>query len=78
MSQASTSENTGLMSKALKEALFAGAMALGLFLLYVGIETYQNINNQLVWRTPVGIAGDLRGRCRGQPVHRRCLREAAP
>ena len=55
MSQASTSENTGLMSKALKEALFAGAMALGLFLLYVGIETYQNINNQLVWRTRWGL-----------------------
>ena len=43
------------MSKALKEALFAGAMALGLFLLYVGIETYQNINNQLVWRTRWGL-----------------------
>ena len=55
MSQASTSENTGLMSKALKEALFAGAMAFGLFLLYVGIETYQNINNQLVWRTRWGL-----------------------
>ncbi|WP_281976643.1 high-affinity branched-chain amino acid ABC transporter permease LivM [Pseudorhizobium flavum] len=55
MSQASTSENSGLMSKALKEALFAGAMAFGLFLLYVGIETYQNINNQLVWRTRWGL-----------------------
>jgi len=43
------------MSKALKEALFAGAMAFGLFLLYVGIETYQNINNQLVWRTRWGL-----------------------
>lgn len=55
MSQASTSENTDLMSRALKEALFAGAMAFGLFLLYVGIETYQNINNQLVWRTRWGL-----------------------
>ncbi|CAD7042086.1 high-affinity branched-chain amino acid ABC transporter permease LivM [Pseudorhizobium endolithicum] len=55
MSQASVSENTGVMGKAVKEALFAGAMAFGLFLLYVGIETYQNINNQLVWRTRWGL-----------------------
>ena len=48
------SDNTGLMAKAVKEALFAGVMALGLFSLYVGIETYQNINNQLVWRTRWG------------------------
>jgi branched-chain amino acid transport system permease protein len=53
MTQSSASEN--LMGKALKEALFAGATAFGLFLLYVGIETYQNINNQLVWRTRWGV-----------------------
>ncbi|MGF9692024.1 MULTISPECIES: high-affinity branched-chain amino acid ABC transporter permease LivM [unclassified Rhizobium] len=41
----------GLMATALKEALFAGAVAFGMFLLYVGIETYQDINNALVWRT---------------------------
>ncbi len=51
MSQGTNSEKTSVMGQAFKEALFAGAMAFGLFILYVGIETYQNINNQLVWRT---------------------------
>lgn len=44
-----------LMAKALKEALFAGAVSFGMFLLYVGIETYQNIDNRLVWRTRWGL-----------------------
>ena len=51
MTQSSASADTNVMGKAVKEALFAGAVAFGMFLLYVGIETYQNINNQLVWRT---------------------------
>ncbi|WP_137131711.1 high-affinity branched-chain amino acid ABC transporter permease LivM [Rhizobium sp. FY34] len=41
----------GLMAKAIKEGLFAGVLALGMFLLFVGIETYQDIDNRLVWRT---------------------------
>ncbi|MBW6421389.1 high-affinity branched-chain amino acid ABC transporter permease LivM [Rhizobium sp. XQZ8] len=50
-------ENTssGLMAKAVKEGIFAGFIAFGMFLLYVGIETYQNIDNQLVWRTRWGL-----------------------
>ncbi|MDO1582146.1 high-affinity branched-chain amino acid ABC transporter permease LivM [Rhizobium oryzicola] len=39
----------GLMAKALKEGIFAGVLALGMFLLYVGIKTDQNINNELIW-----------------------------
>lgn len=55
MAQSHTSEDKGVMAQAVKEALFAGAAAFGLFLLYVGVETYQNINNQLVWRTRWGL-----------------------
>ncbi|HEX5933801.1 MAG TPA: high-affinity branched-chain amino acid ABC transporter permease LivM [Pseudorhizobium sp.] len=55
MSQSSVSERSGVMGKALKEAALAGAVSFGMFLLYVGIETYQNINNQLVWRTRWGL-----------------------
>ena len=43
------------MAKAVKEGIFAGVIAFGMFLLYVGIETYQNIDNQLVWRTRWGL-----------------------
>ncbi|MFD1745720.1 high-affinity branched-chain amino acid ABC transporter permease LivM [Rhizobium helianthi] len=45
----------GLMVKALKEGLLAGTIAFGMFLLYVGIETYQDIDNRLVWRTRWGL-----------------------
>lgn len=44
-----------LMAKAFKEAVFAAAVSFGMFLLYVGIETYQNIDNRLVWRTRWGL-----------------------
>ena len=43
------------MAKAVKEGIFAGVIAFGMFILYVGIETYQNIDNQLVWRTRWGL-----------------------
>ncbi|WP_394344640.1 high-affinity branched-chain amino acid ABC transporter permease LivM [Aliirhizobium smilacinae] len=43
------------MAKAIKEGIFAGLIAFGMFLLFVGIETYQDINNQLVWRTRWGL-----------------------
>jgi branched-chain amino acid transport system permease protein len=45
----------GLMAKALREGLFAGLLAFGMFLLYVGVETYQNIDNALVWRMRWGL-----------------------
>lgn len=52
-----TTENnqSGLMAKAVKEGILAGLIAFGMFLLFVGIETYQDINNQLVWRTRWGL-----------------------
>src|SRR6478609_8759188 len=52
-----TTENnqSGLMAKAVKEGVLAGLIAFGMFLLFVGIETYQDINNQLVWRTRWGL-----------------------
>ncbi|MGV8938117.1 MAG: high-affinity branched-chain amino acid ABC transporter permease LivM [Allorhizobium sp.] len=40
---------TPIMVKALKEGLFAGVIALGMFSLYVGIKTDQDINNALIW-----------------------------
>jgi branched-chain amino acid transport system permease protein len=46
---------TGLMAKAVKEGVLAGIISFGMFLLFVGIETYQDINNQLVWRTRWGL-----------------------
>lgn len=45
----------GLMLRALKEGLFAGAIALGLFILYIGIKTDQNISNELIWYTRPGL-----------------------
>lgn len=45
----------GVMAQAVREGLFAGVLAFGMFLLYVGIETYQNIDNALVWRTRWGL-----------------------
>lgn len=52
------SENTAeqdVMARAVKEAIIAGFVSLGMFLLYVGIVTYQDINNQLVWGTRWGL-----------------------
>ncbi len=55
MNAASETGSTNIMSKALREAAFAGAIAFGMFLLFVGIETYQDIDNRLVWRTRWGL-----------------------
>jgi branched-chain amino acid transport system permease protein len=44
-----------VMARAIKEGIFAGVIAFLMFLLFVGIETYQDINNQLVWRTRWGL-----------------------
>ncbi len=44
-----------VMARALKEGFFAGLVSLGLFCLFVGVETYQNINNELVWRMRWGL-----------------------
>lgn len=40
-----------LMAAAVKEGLIAGLISFGMFILYVGIVTYQDINNQLIWGT---------------------------
>ena len=39
------------MAQALKEAAISGFIALAMFGPLLGIETYQNMNNQLVFRT---------------------------
>jgi branched-chain amino acid transport system permease protein len=44
-----------LMATAVKEGLLAGLVSLGMFILYVGIVTYQDINNQLIWGTRWGL-----------------------
>lgn len=45
-----TNESAGgnLTARALREGIFAGIVALGLFVLFVGLETTQNIRNELV------------------------------
>ena len=45
-----TNESAGgnLTARALREGIFAGIIALGLFILFVGLETTQNIRNELV------------------------------
>ncbi|MFN7010678.1 MAG: high-affinity branched-chain amino acid ABC transporter permease LivM [Allorhizobium sp.] len=45
---AGTSQS-GTLARALKEGFFAGLLSLGLFILYVGIKTDQDINNALIW-----------------------------
>ncbi len=47
---ASTSASAGseLTARALREAVFAGLISLGLFVLFVGLKTDQNIRNELV------------------------------
>ncbi|UXT41724.1 high-affinity branched-chain amino acid ABC transporter permease LivM [Agrobacterium tumefaciens] len=44
-----------LMAVAVKEGLIAGLISFGMFILYVGIVTYQDINNQLIWGTRWGL-----------------------
>ncbi|TIS14519.1 MAG: DUF3382 domain-containing protein, partial [Mesorhizobium sp.] len=36
------------IQRAFREALYAGAIALGLFVLFIGLRTDQNINNELI------------------------------
>ncbi|RWX78902.1 high-affinity branched-chain amino acid ABC transporter permease LivM [Neorhizobium lilium] len=55
MATASAAGNQAVMGKALREGIFAGVVAFLMFLLFVGIETYQDINNALVWRTRWGL-----------------------
>ncbi|MFB7146665.1 MULTISPECIES: high-affinity branched-chain amino acid ABC transporter permease LivM [Agrobacterium] len=43
------------MAAAVKEGLIAGLISFGMFILYVGIVTYQDINNQLIWGTRWGL-----------------------
>lgn len=43
------------MARALKEALFAGLLSLGMFSLYIGIKTDQNMANELIWYTRWGL-----------------------
>ena len=43
------------IGRAVKEGLFAGLLALGMFCLYVGIRTDQNISNELIWYTRWGL-----------------------
>lgn len=47
-STAASGANGNLYARAVREALFAGLIALGLFVLFIGLETTQNIRNELV------------------------------
>ena len=43
------------MTIAIKEGLIASAISFVMFLLYVGVSTYQDINNALVWSMRWGL-----------------------
>lgn len=47
---ASARKDAGLFEKGIKEGIFAGVVSFGMFLLYIGISTEQNIHNELVYR----------------------------
>ncbi|QRM56518.1 high-affinity branched-chain amino acid ABC transporter permease LivM [Sinorhizobium sp. BG8] len=49
------SAGSSLTARALREGLFAGLISLGLFVLFVGLETTQNIRNELVLRPRWGL-----------------------
>jgi branched-chain amino acid transport system permease protein len=44
----SQAANQNLTAYAIRESLFAGVIAFGLFLLFIGLETTQNIHNELI------------------------------
>ena len=41
--------SSGTLARAIKEGIFAGVLSLGLFILYIGIKTDQNMANELIW-----------------------------
>ncbi|RVA71477.1 DUF3382 domain-containing protein, partial [Mesorhizobium sp. M7A.F.Ca.CA.001.11.2.1] len=43
------------MQRALREALYAAAISFGLFVLFIGLKTGQNISNELVLTTRWGL-----------------------
>ena len=44
-----------LVAKGIREGLFAGVISLGMFILYIGILTYQDIHNALVYKFRFGL-----------------------
>ncbi len=48
ISHTNESASSNLMARALREAFYAGLVAIGLFVLFVGLKTDQNILNELV------------------------------
>lgn len=53
------SAGTEVTARALREAVFAGLITLGLFFLFVGLETDQNIRNELVLNQRWGLLATL-------------------
>ena len=45
-----TRPDDNLVAKGIREGLFAGVISLGMFILYIGILTYQDIHNALVYK----------------------------
>lgn len=52
---ASEAEAGNPVAQGIREAIYAGLISLGLFLLLVGVGTFQNIDNQLVWAWRPGL-----------------------
>ncbi|UIK04082.1 high-affinity branched-chain amino acid ABC transporter permease LivM [Neorhizobium galegae] len=55
MTASTETGHPNVLAKAVREGLFAGVISFFMFLLFVGVETYQDINNALVWRTRWGL-----------------------
>ncbi|CDZ34843.1 High-affinity branched-chain amino acid ABC transporter, permease protein [Neorhizobium galegae bv. officinalis] len=55
MTAATETGHPNVLAKAVREGIFAGVISFLMFLLFVGVETYQDINNALVWRTRWGL-----------------------
>ncbi|CDZ49084.1 MULTISPECIES: high-affinity branched-chain amino acid ABC transporter permease LivM [Neorhizobium] len=55
MTAATETGHPNVLAKAVREGIFAGVISFFMFLLFVGVETYQDINNALVWRTRWGL-----------------------
>ena len=53
--------SSGLVARGIKEAIFAGLIALGMFVLYIGVLTDQNIHNELVVRPRPGLLATIVG-----------------
>jgi branched-chain amino acid transport system permease protein len=59
---------TAIRSPRLREALYAGVIAFGLFVLFIGLKTDQNIRNELILVQRWGLLAIVVGARHGGPL----------